>query len=107
MNRQNESSTEGAFQSKHKQKTFCSKGKKKVARDKSTYLKKGSLSLKELESKGKFPSCGICKRTSHLEKDCWYKKKPQMQCHLCKKFGHVEKFCRLKQGHSFPNSKPN
>ena len=47
-----------------------------MAGDKNINLKKGSLSLKELASKGKFPSCVIRKRTNHLEKDCWYKDKP-------------------------------
>ena len=49
------------------------------------------------KNNGKFPPCGICKRKSHLEKDCWFKGKPQ--CRNCKKFGHVEKACRLKQNH--------
>ena len=37
--------------------------------------------------------CKICKRSSHVEKDCWFRGKPQ--CHNCKKFGHVKKDCRL------------
>ncbi|KAL0298706.1 UNVERIFIED_CONTAM: Copia protein [Sesamum radiatum] len=38
--------------------------------------------------------CRICKRTNHLEKDCYFRGKPQ--CRNCKRFGHVEKDCRLK-----------
>ena len=45
----------------------------------------------------KYPPCGICKKKSHLEKDCWFRGKPQ--CRNCKKFGLVEKVCRLKQNH--------
>ncbi|KAK2969370.1 hypothetical protein RJ640_000642 [Escallonia rubra] len=38
--------------------------------------------------------CGVCKKMSHVEKDCWFKGQPQ--CHRCKKFGHVKKDCRVK-----------
>ncbi|KAA8549912.1 hypothetical protein F0562_001596 [Nyssa sinensis] len=38
--------------------------------------------------------CNICKRSSHVEKDCWFRGKPQ--CHNCKRFGHVQKDCRIK-----------
>ena len=41
--------------------------------------------------------CRICQRINHLEKDCWYKGKPQIQCRFCKKFGHIEKNCRIKK----------
>ncbi|XP_059628627.1 uncharacterized protein LOC132271301 [Cornus florida] len=37
---------------------------------------------------------GICKRRSHVDKDCWFQGKPQ--CFNCKKFGHVQKDCWLK-----------
>jgi hypothetical protein len=47
--------------------------------------------------KGNFPPCGICRRKSHLESDCWFKGKPQ--CRNCKRFGHLEKACRLKKNH--------
>ncbi|XP_059670703.1 uncharacterized protein LOC132316214 [Cornus florida] len=39
-------------------------------------------------------NCGICKRSSHVDKDCWFWGKPQ--CFNCKKFGHVQKDYRLK-----------
>lgn len=38
--------------------------------------------------------CNIYKMSSHVEKDCWFRGKPQY--HNCKKFGHVQKDCRLK-----------
>ncbi|KAK3035077.1 hypothetical protein RJ639_032579 [Escallonia herrerae] len=38
--------------------------------------------------------CGVCKKMSHDEKDCWFKGQPQ--CHRCKKFDHVQKDCRVK-----------
>ncbi|CAA0830320.1 Unknown protein, partial [Striga hermonthica] len=46
------------------------------------------------QQKGKYPPCGVCKKTNHLEKDCWYRDKPQ--CKNCGKSGHVEKNCRAK-----------
>ncbi|KAA8522035.1 hypothetical protein F0562_012651 [Nyssa sinensis] len=38
--------------------------------------------------------CNICKRSSHVEKDCWFRGKPQ--CHNCKRFGYVQKDFRIK-----------
>jgi hypothetical protein len=32
--------------------------------------------------------CNICKKSSHVEKDCCFKGKPQ--CFNCKKFGHLQ-----------------
>ncbi|KAL0302885.1 UNVERIFIED_CONTAM: Retrovirus-related Pol polyprotein from transposon TNT 1-94 [Sesamum radiatum] len=52
---------------------------------------------KKKPSRGKYMPCRICKRTNHLEKDCYFRGKPQ--CRNCKKFGHVEKDCRLKGNH--------
>ncbi|KAL0366816.1 UNVERIFIED_CONTAM: Retrovirus-related Pol polyprotein from transposon TNT 1-94 [Sesamum radiatum] len=52
---------------------------------------------KKKPSRGKYMPCRICKRTNHLEKDCYFRGKPQ--CRNCKKFGHVEKDCRLKRNH--------
>ena len=45
--------------------------------------------------RGSFQKCNICKRNGHVEKDCWFKGKPQ--CFDCKKFGHVQKDCRFKK----------
>jgi len=35
----------------------------------------------------KFLSCGICKLTNHLEKDCWNHGKPQ--CHFFGRFRNL------------------
>ncbi|KAK4438122.1 hypothetical protein Salat_0146300, partial [Sesamum alatum] len=52
---------------------------------------------KKKQNKGKYMTCRICKRTNHLEKDCYFHGKPQYR--NCKRFGHVEKDCRLKGNH--------
>ncbi|XP_074297950.1 uncharacterized protein LOC141628752 [Silene latifolia] len=43
------------------------------------------------EKKGRFPPCGICKKTNHMEKNCWNKGK--ILCDICKKFGHKPEDC--------------
>ncbi|KAL0385104.1 UNVERIFIED_CONTAM: putative late blight resistance proteinR1A-4 [Sesamum radiatum] len=58
---------------------------------------KSTMGDKKKPSRGKYMPCRICKRTNHLEKDCYFRGKPQ--CRNCKKFGHVEKDCRLKGNH--------
>ena len=37
--------------------------------------------------------CGICNRSIHVDKDCWFKEKPQY--HNCNKFGHLKKDCKF------------
>uniref|UniRef100_A0A803MVZ3 CCHC-type domain-containing protein n=1 Tax=Chenopodium quinoa TaxID=63459 RepID=A0A803MVZ3_CHEQI len=54
------------------------------------------------QSKGKFPPCGICNKTNHLEKDCYHKGKPK--CSHCKKLGHLEKDCWYKQKQQSSNT---
>ena len=46
------------------------------------------------EEGSSFSKCNICKRSSHVEKDCWFKGKPQ--CFNCKKYRHVQKDCKFK-----------
>jgi len=85
-----EEATETTLQVKHKGKSIATKGEKKFI---------GEHSGKDTKKKERFPKCGICKRTSHKESDCWYKGKtpPPFQCRYCNKTGHIERFCRLKQ----------
>ncbi|KAK9740343.1 hypothetical protein RND81_03G028000 [Saponaria officinalis] len=78
-----ENSSEGAFQAKHKQRTqnFKNNKNKSMFKDKSNGT----------EKKGRFPPCGICKKTNHMEKNCWNKGK--ILCDICKKFGHKQEDC--------------
>jgi hypothetical protein len=46
----------------------------------------GSYEIKP-SVEGSSQRCNICKNNSHVEKDCWFKGKPQ--CFNCKKFGHL------------------
>ncbi|KAG8488945.1 hypothetical protein CXB51_017000 [Gossypium anomalum] len=45
-------------------------------------------------AKKKFSACAHCKKTTHLEKYCWYR--PDIQCSSCKQLGHIEKVCKNK-----------
>ncbi|XP_048235701.1 uncharacterized protein LOC125371208 [Ricinus communis] len=47
----------------------------------------------------KFPTCPICKRTNHAEKDYHFKDKDKskFQCTFCKKAGHTKNFCWSKK----------
>ena len=94
-----EEATEIALQVRHKGKGAAVKSEKKVV---------GENSGKDSKKKERFPRCGICKRTSHKESDCWFKGKtpPPIQCRYCNRNGHVEKFCRLKQQHQNQQSQP-
>ncbi|XP_062089469.1 uncharacterized protein LOC133796003 [Humulus lupulus] len=60
-------------------------------------FKSESYQEKQKENNDKYSPCGICKRKSHLEKDYWFKEKPQSQ--NCKKFSHTEKTCCFKKSH--------
>ena len=84
-----EETIEGALVLKHKYKK---NGGKKSAGDKES----NERAFTEPEKKGKFPPYGTCKRANHLEKDCFYKGKPQYQCRFCNKYGYIERYCRLK-----------
>ncbi|GAV90790.1 UBN2 domain-containing protein [Cephalotus follicularis] len=82
---------EGAFQAKQKNEQSGFKEYKKPNCDKSN---KGKNPAKDNpgNQKGKFPPCRTCKKTSHLEQNCWFK----IKCKICNKFGHLEKFRRFK-----------
>jgi len=93
---------EDAFQARHKFKH--QKESRKVWLDKSGEVKSGG-NQGDLSIKGKFPPCGICKKTNHLEKNCWQNsKRSPIQCRYCKKYGHIEKYCRQKQNQSGQSS---
>ncbi|KAG8487092.1 hypothetical protein CXB51_020668 [Gossypium anomalum] len=80
-NRQEEH-PEGAFQAKAKESSSLSqKGKKPC-------LYKRERPRRDA-GKRRFPPYIHCKKTTHLEKYCWYR--PDIQYRSCKQFGHVEK----------------
>ncbi|KAK4385204.1 hypothetical protein Sango_2644400 [Sesamum angolense] len=84
--RREENSLENAFQSKLNMRSQNSN--RKEENFKSTMGDKKKHNMRP---------CRICKRTNHLEKDCYFRGKPQ--CRNCKRFGHMEKDCRLKGNH--------
>ncbi|KAL0393103.1 UNVERIFIED_CONTAM: Retrovirus-related Pol polyprotein from transposon TNT 1-94 [Sesamum radiatum] len=84
--RREENSLENAFQSKLNMRSQNSNRKEEKFK-----------STMEDKKKQNMRPCRICKRTNHLEKDCYFRGKPQ--CRNCKRFGHVEKDCRLKGNH--------
>ncbi|KAL0393227.1 UNVERIFIED_CONTAM: putative mitochondrial protein [Sesamum radiatum] len=84
--RREENSLENAFQSKLNMRS--QNFNKKEENFKSTLGDKKKQNVRP---------CRICKRINHLEKDCYFRGKPQ--CRNCKRFGHVEKDCRLKGNH--------
>ncbi|XP_016730564.1 uncharacterized protein [Gossypium hirsutum] len=85
-NRQ-EDHPEGAFQAKTKEGSSSSQKEKKP------WLDKREKPRRDIGKK-RFPPCIHCKKTTHLEKYCWYR--PNIQCKSCKQFGHVEKVCKNK-----------
>ena len=73
LDRRNEATLENAFQLKvnlknQKQKDF-KKGYKGKAKD-------GESHQKKYATKGNFQPCVICKKTNHLEKNCFHRGKP-------------------------------
>ncbi|XP_042006030.1 uncharacterized protein LOC121754790 [Salvia splendens] len=90
---------ENAFQSKLNVRSQNSHIRRKIFEEK----KKKNESCDG--GKKKYSPCGICKKTSHLEKDCWFKNKPQ--CKNCEKFGHEVKDCRLHKKYQASFSEEN
>ncbi|KAL0316877.1 UNVERIFIED_CONTAM: Retrovirus-related Pol polyprotein from transposon TNT 1-94 [Sesamum radiatum] len=84
--RREENSLENAFQSKLNMRSQNSNRKEENFK-----------STMEDKKKQNMRPCRICKRTNHLEKDCYFRGKPQ--CRNYKRFGHMEKDCRLKGNH--------
>ncbi|KAL0299552.1 UNVERIFIED_CONTAM: hypothetical protein Sradi_6615000 [Sesamum radiatum] len=87
--RREENSLENAFQSKLNMRSQNSNRKEENF--------KSTIGDKKKQNKEKYIPCRICKRTNHLEKDCYFRGKPQ--CRNCKRFRHMEKYCRLKGNH--------
>ncbi|KAK5772872.1 hypothetical protein PVK06_049172 [Gossypium arboreum] len=86
-NRQEEH-PEKAFQAKAKEGSGSShKGKK-------PWLDKREKPRRDAGKK-RFPPCIHCKKTTHLEKYCWYRL--DIQYKSCKQLGHVEKVCKNKK----------
>ncbi|XP_038688586.1 disease resistance protein RGA2-like [Tripterygium wilfordii] len=67
--------SEGAFQAKHKnwKQGPSSKAGKTSNQDKGKG--KSAENPEQTSKKGKYPPCGVCKKTNHLEKDCRFKEK--------------------------------
>ncbi|KAK4398324.1 hypothetical protein Sango_1307900 [Sesamum angolense] len=85
--RREENSLENAFQSKLNMRSQNSNRKEENF--------KSTMGDKKKQNKGIYMPCRICKRTNHLEKDCYFRGKPQ--CRNCKRFGHVEKIVGSKE----------
>ena len=74
LKRHDKDFVENAFQSKlklrYQNKENIEKKNGEVSRNKN-YFRNFSKTNQE-----KYPPCGICKKTSHTEKDCWHRGKP-------------------------------
>ena len=87
---------EGAFVATNKGKANSSHGRKGYEVNTREKNINGEESSREWENKyGKFPPCPNCKKTNHLEKNCWFK--PNIQCRHCKQLGHIEKVCKVRR----------
>ncbi|KAA3474201.1 pleiotropic drug resistance protein 3-like [Gossypium australe] len=78
-----EEHSEGAFQARSRESSSSSssyKGKK-------PWLEKKEKGKKDA-AKRKFSPCTHYKKSTHLEKYCWYR--PNIQCKSCKQLGHIE-----------------
>ncbi|GKU93722.1 hypothetical protein SLEP1_g7290 [Rubroshorea leprosula] len=92
-----EESVEGAFQAKHKGKYLVARSDWQQEANKVEKGKHQAECSRNFDKRDKFPPCPNCRRTNHLEKDCWHKGKPRFYCKNCKKHGHTEKFCKANQ----------
>ena len=99
-NRQ-ESTSEGAFRAKGKEKVRYSEKEMKKSDEKKTDDKKdkekdsGNSSKKNFQKKKGAYNCRICRRKYHTENECWWR--PDAQCSACNQKGHVEKVCKNKR----------
>ena len=76
LKRHEEDSVENAFQSKLKLWSQNKEYEGNKSRGEISRNKENSRSF-PMTRQGKYPICGICKKTSHMEKDCWHHGKPQ------------------------------
>ncbi|KAG8473238.1 hypothetical protein CXB51_035235 [Gossypium anomalum] len=76
---------EGAFQAKAKEGSSSSQKRKKPWVDRREKSRRDA-------GKNRFPPCIHCKKTSHLEKNCWHRL--DVQCKSCKQLGHIERVCK-------------
>ncbi|KAH1115102.1 hypothetical protein J1N35_008480, partial [Gossypium stocksii] len=60
---------------------------------KKPWLEKKEKPKKDAGKKRILP-CIHCKKSTHLERYCWYR--PDIQCRSCKQFAHIEKVCKNK-----------
>ncbi|KAL7139479.1 hypothetical protein ABFS83_09G054100 [Erythranthe nasuta] len=100
LSRRESDSMENAFQSKLKIWSQNSKFKEKKfgesSRSENSRIGENGGDNYE-DTKPKYPPCRVCKKTSYLEKDCWFRGK--LQCRNCGKFGHAQKDFRSRQSH--------
>jgi hypothetical protein len=103
LERHSEKSIESAFQSKltvnksHEKKALThEQSEVNLTRGGRSFRARGrgrGSYVRKPSDEGFSQRCNICKKSSHVEKDCWFKGKPQ--CFHCKRFGHLQKDCRL------------
>ncbi|KAL5718443.1 hypothetical protein ACHQM5_011344 [Ranunculus cassubicifolius] len=95
MNMRGEKPLESALQSKMNLSTSepsrgrgTTRGRGRNTRGRGRGRGDGTRNTTEVKNK---PRCGICSKTGHEDRDCWYKDEPQ--CYKCKKFGHFQRDC--------------
>ncbi|KAK5802814.1 hypothetical protein PVK06_030438 [Gossypium arboreum] len=75
-----EEHSEGAFQARSIESSSSSSSSSSSYKGKKPWLEKKEKGKKDAAKK-KFPPCAHCKKTTHLEKYCWYR--PDIQCRGC------------------------
>ncbi|GMP68220.1 hypothetical protein CsSME_00027903 [Camellia sinensis var. sinensis] len=100
LSRQSEKSIESAFQSKLNVSTSNSQGRGRgggrnaTGRVRNARGRGRSNFQRNENEESTQQKCGICNRSNHVDKDCWFREKPK--CYNCNKFGHVKKDCLVK-----------
>ncbi|KAK5811395.1 hypothetical protein PVK06_026725 [Gossypium arboreum] len=88
---------EGAFQARSRESSSSSSSSSSSYKGKKPWLEKKEK-WKKNAAKKKFTPCTHCKKSTHLEKYCWYK--TDIQCRSCKQLGHIDKVARTRQKHN-------